>query len=237
MKYDYLVNPANVALIGTRFAYFPVGGPVPPVPEDTALESAVFASSRWGGMSAGENMMYPVEVLDGQVHELGGHELFKYLQELPILANRDDAGQQVRCNIGQAISSPAYGNLSSLFGEIIHTVPPFMHAVDWETQLFDCYTNSFKLAFKTRSESVASVVLGAGCRNIPFSDAARIAAHACEQYKPSSPSPSIQQDAMKSDGKGAQVHFILRETNHAISLSDAFDACEDIQKIDIEDRE
>ena len=135
--------------------------------------------------------MYPVEVLDGQVHELGGHELFQYLQALPISATLDDAGQEVRCNTGQAVASPAFGNLSSLFGKIIHTVPPFMHAQKWETHLLDCYSNAFNLAFQTQGESIASVVLGAGCRNIPFSRAAHVAAHACVQYVPSF-SPSLK---------------------------------------------
>ena len=61
--YDYLINPANESLVGTRFAYFPVGGPVPPVPRDaTQVSCSVLSSSHWGGMEAGENMLYSVQV-------------------------------------------------------------------------------------------------------------------------------------------------------------------------------
>ena len=41
--YDYLMNPSNEALVGTRLAYFPIGGPVPRQPKN---EKAL-SSSRW----------------------------------------------------------------------------------------------------------------------------------------------------------------------------------------------
>ena len=43
--YNFIINPANEALIGTKQPYFPVGGPVPPFPKD----GKVLSSSKWGG--------------------------------------------------------------------------------------------------------------------------------------------------------------------------------------------
>merc|ERR1740133_931712 len=69
-----LVNPANTALCGTLLPYFPRGGPVPLLPADAALRS-----SSWGGMDAGDGMMYPVQAVDGVVHAHGGCGLRKAL--------------------------------------------------------------------------------------------------------------------------------------------------------------
>jgi hypothetical protein len=74
-----LMNPSNAELSGvSNFTYFPRGGPVP--------DKDIFSSSssmhrdwqplgyvsNWGGMEVGNGMLYPVSVVDGLVHQLGG---------------------------------------------------------------------------------------------------------------------------------------------------------------------
>ena len=188
---------------GTRQPYFPIGGPVPPVPKD----GRVLSSSRWGGMEVGENMLYGVQVLDGQIHEECGVELLKYLQSLPERSSvKDAAGQVVRCPVGIAVRSPAFGPLKSFFRSIVHTVAPFYGDLLWENKLTKCYINSFKLLWEEhKDEKVATVLLGAGCRGIPISEAARVAAKACVLFSRSASCNRIPSQ---------QLHFVLREDDH-----------------------
>jgi O-acetyl-ADP-ribose deacetylase (regulator of RNase III) len=243
--YDFLLNSANESLVGTRQPYFPVGGPVPPDPI-----GSTFSSSRWGGMDAGENMMYPVQVLDGEVHSIAGHDLLNFLQSLPEVSK--EVQRPIRCPVGSAVRSPSFG-LSGYFGSIIHTVSPFYKDADWERNLLMSYLNSFHLAWGTgninrvhsssnkisrstdvgatssadsaqRATSVASVLLGSGCRAIPIADAARIAAQACGDY-----SNYLQSFASRDDDQPPYrqcgsteklLHFCLRETDHCEMLSE-----------------
>jgi hypothetical protein len=55
--YNFIINPANEALVGTRQSYFPVGGPVSPLQKERFTYS-----TSWGGMEIGENMLYGVQV-------------------------------------------------------------------------------------------------------------------------------------------------------------------------------
>ena len=272
-KYDYLVNPANEALVGTRQPYFPVGGPVPPmVKPDKAL-----SSSRWGGMDAGEGMLYGVQVMDGCVHDECGPELLQYLQALPEQAPFvDQVGQRVRCPVGSAIVSPAFGSLKSYFGRIIHAVPPFRSDTGWVDKLASCYLNSFRLAWPASGSSVASssaaaaaaaaaaalsrtttttaqtaaepvtvatVLLGAGCRGIAVDDAARVAADACHAFcgellastAASSTIPRISRGNNNDDNDDDErdyalsshrvLHFVLREEDHCQLLLDYIKKC------------
>ena len=43
--YDFLLNPANEALVGTRLAYFPRGGPIPRVPRVPRHEEGLGVSA------------------------------------------------------------------------------------------------------------------------------------------------------------------------------------------------
>jgi hypothetical protein len=116
--YDSLINPANESLVGTRFPYFPKGGPVPPLPS----HGRVLSSAKWGGMEAGEDMLYPVQVLDGLVHEECGPQLLHFLQSLPEQPPyRDDAGQSIRCPVGTSVVSPSFGTMKNFTGLIVHT--------------------------------------------------------------------------------------------------------------------
>ena len=239
--YDYIINPANEALVGTRFAYFPVGGPVPMLPshlkqttssvllhESSSSSSERFMrSSTWGGMDAGENMLYSVQVVDGEVHEQCGTPLLDYLQALPIV-RKDRAGQDVRCPVGAAVLSPSFGSFVNYFRNIIHTVAPFYSDDCWEEQLKSCYMKSFDIAFKQgqrqgqeeRSHftgvTVASVVLGAGCRGIPFSEAAKVAAKACAEYENCK---KVEDNSFDGAERDHELHFILREEEHTSVLS------------------
>ena len=66
-----LINPANRSLCGAALPYFPIGGPVPQRPPPGLTNSV----SGWGGLSAGEKMLYPSQTIDGVVHSLGGSKL------------------------------------------------------------------------------------------------------------------------------------------------------------------
>ena len=129
-----LINPANTALSGTALPYFPRGGPVPAPPPDAALQSS---TRGWGGMEAGDGLLYPAQAVDGVVHALGGAELRRRLNELPshkIMA--PPAGgdskhrtlvEEVRCAEGNAVVVTTAGccELERMFDMICHTVPPF----------------------------------------------------------------------------------------------------------------
>lgn len=222
--YDYIINPANESLVGTKQAYFPVGGPVPPLPKD----GKILSSSKWGGMDAGENMLYSVQVLDGLIHEASGLKLLEYLQGLPPMSPFTDAvGQTIRCREGKAIISPSFGSLKKYFGGIIHTVPPFFSDPLWERKLEDCYLNSFQLAWDNESVSykdfsnsngisVASVLLGSGCRGINSNEASRIASVACSTYNNYLQNRNIR---LKHNGRRI-LHFVLREEEQCQLLSD-----------------
>ena len=213
-RYDYLINPANEALIGTRQPYFPIGGPVPPmIRPDKAL-----SSSRWGGMDAGENMMYGVQVLDGCVHDECGPQLLAYLQSLPS-QGVDASGQTIRCPEGSAICSPSFGSLVPYFGNIIHTVAPFQSDPAWEKKLESCYLNAFGLAWPPSRQNtgftVSTPLVGAGCRGITVENAARVAAFACRKYNQLLESTSA---AVLQDNEVPSLHFVLREDEHCQTL-------------------
>lgn len=218
-RYDYLVNPANEALVGTRQPYFPIGGPVPPmIRPDKALSSA-----RWGGMDAGEDMMYPVQALDGCVHSECGLQLLDYLQSLPA-QGVDAVGQIIRCPEGSAVCSPSFGSLVPYFGNIIHAVAPFQSDPNWERQLENCYLSAFRLAWdssrrvssqENTSITMSTTLIGAGCRGISVENAARVAATACQTY---SHLKHITSTTVPNDNEVPSLHFILREEEHCEAL-------------------
>ena len=78
-----LLNPANSQLVGTARAYFPRGGPVPPAPPPGVQAS----STGWGGLDAGEQMLYPAQVVDGLTHMHAGRGLREALAAIPARAN------------------------------------------------------------------------------------------------------------------------------------------------------
>ena len=177
-----LLNPANPSLAGTSRPYFPRGGPIPP-PPPPGLEKS---SSGWGGLDAGEGMLYPAQVVDGLVHAHAGSKL-KQALAVPT-ANADG----VRCGVGAAFITPAFELVN--FDVISHAPTPFWPAdassdftpfLEWAKQLSACYTSGFA-ALRTPWEgstdpqpiALATPLLGAGAAGAPLEAAAQIAAHA-----------------------------------------------------------
>lgn len=182
--YDFLLNPANEALVGAKLPYFPRGGPVP---TSTNADKNAFKSSKWGGMDVGDDMLYPVQVVDGMVHEQCGPALLHFLKSLPEEPPfEDDAGQRIRCPVGTSVISPSFGSLKPYFGSILHTVSPFYRDPKWESKLLNCYFSSFQMAYKSlrgqKEITIASVLVGSGARGIPVEEAARVAATACRLF-------------------------------------------------------
>lgn len=168
-----LVNPANPSLSGVKkFPYFPRGGPEPKEQPKKYEHHIMGYVSQWGGMEVGSGMLFPANVVDGLVHQLGGWKLSLYCKLVSI--------EHEKCHIGQAVSTYAGGKeLDVHYDEIIHTVPPFYsHYESPLLALANCYQSSLSLAFKEKNESkkVAFPLLGAGARGFPLDDAIEIAA-------------------------------------------------------------
>ena len=91
---DALINPANEALDGTQF--------------DPSAAARTFESS----------IIYPSQVVDGLVTELGGHTLYRTLQALPRAADGS------RCATGKALATPSGGELACAYPHLVHAVTP-----------------------------------------------------------------------------------------------------------------
>jgi O-acetyl-ADP-ribose deacetylase (regulator of RNase III) len=143
--------------------------------------------SQWGGMEIGSEMLYPVSVVDGMVHQLGGWPLRFEIEKLPAY----DHDKRIKCPLGEAVvtsSCSRYFKLSSrLYQEysyIVHTSPPFFnhcHTGDPSKVLRLCYRDSLTKASdltdtSTERVAVAVPLLGAGARGFPVEVAAEIAA-------------------------------------------------------------
>lgn len=140
---------------------------------------ALRASSRaWGGMDAGEGMLYPSQSVDGVIHALSGTALRDLLEAVPS-RGADAAGQPLRCDVGDAVITPAVGGSRDAFDWIAHAVPPFWSDEHWESRLRSSFVNSLvglcrRLPLDA-SLWVASPLLGAGARGAPPEEAARVA--------------------------------------------------------------
>jgi O-acetyl-ADP-ribose deacetylase (regulator of RNase III) len=134
--------------------------------------------SSWGGMEVGSGMLYPVSVVDGLVHQLGGWRLEAECEWRRLTST--SVGRNA-CPIGSAVLTSSGGeNLRQHYDSIIHTTPPFYkHDLEPEEKLMECYTNSLNLAFSSRKPVRAAFpLLGAGARGFPPSIAIEIAASA-----------------------------------------------------------
>ena len=123
-------------------------------------------------------MMYPVSVIDGLVHQLGGWRLQLECAQLPVIQNNDE-----KCPIGYAVKT-SNGNKELLneFDYIIHTTPRFYSHYDGNPidALEQCYKNSLDLAFSSSGDKpeirVACPILGSGARGFPMNVAMQVAA-------------------------------------------------------------
>jgi O-acetyl-ADP-ribose deacetylase (regulator of RNase III) len=203
-----LVNPANPELTGcARFPYFPRGGPVPAAPITSTVHrdwQPLGHVSEWGGMEVGNGMLFPVSVVDGLVHQLGGWQLqaeIKYLQlSASFFSISSSSPLPTPCPIGTAVATTAGTATSPLrqhYDAIIHTAPPFYQhpsssadnndnngpAIpnsEWY-QLRSCYESTLALLRdECRIQPVVAAVplLGAGARGFPAAIATQVAASA-----------------------------------------------------------
>ncbi|KAL1498946.1 hypothetical protein AB1Y20_013467 [Prymnesium parvum] len=127
-----LINPSNPSLSGAARAYFPRGGPLPPAPPP-GLETS---SRGWGGLDAGEGMVFPAAAVDALTHLHAGPQLREALAAVRVAAD----GR--RCPVGAAVLSPPFG-LSAAFERIAHTPPPLWRQGPRSApSLGACYTSS-----------------------------------------------------------------------------------------------
>jgi O-acetyl-ADP-ribose deacetylase (regulator of RNase III) len=143
----------------------------------------------------GSEMLYPVSVIDGLVHQLGGEQLVAecrhYLSAATLVAEVDP------CPVGTAVRTTSGNKDSSKLRQyyndgIIHTAPPFYrYDVNPEEKLMQCYMNSFQLAFSVPENEksttipvvrVAVPLLGAGARGFPVDVAIKVAANAAVMW-------------------------------------------------------
>mmetsp|Transcript_12226 Transcript_12226/g.22922 ORF Transcript_12226/g.22922 Transcript_12226/m.22922 type:complete len:297 (+) Transcript_12226:146-1036(+) len=193
-KCSILINPSSPSLLGVKkFPYFPRGGPQPRAPPSKFEHHIMGYVSRWGEMDMKEGMLFPSNVVDGIVHELGGIKLAIHCLMLPkknhaySLHAEDDDNTTTRCPVGHAVSTPPGGKrLAVEYNRIIHTVPPFYEHYhgkdDPSLVLSNCYRNALRLcdqwSDKNASSSlrIASPLLGAGGRGFPLHEAVTVAA-------------------------------------------------------------
>lgn len=192
-----LINPANAELTGcSRFSYFPRGGPVPTenvVSMHKDWQPLGYVSN-WGGMEVGEQMLYPVSVVDGLVHNYAGWKLKAHIQWLRLKQQQTIDPKTPLCPIGMAIRTISGDLLQYGYQSIVHTTPPFyQYDTNPEQGLAQCYQSALDLAFSFSEDDTATTttspeqpfriraavsLLGAGERAFPIDVACQIACDA-----------------------------------------------------------
>jgi O-acetyl-ADP-ribose deacetylase (regulator of RNase III) len=140
--------------------------------------------SKWGELDMKGGMLFPLNVVDGLVHELGGLQLAFHCLLLPKKKSQQEAGGDDRCPVGCAVSTPPGGTrLAAEYNRIVHTVPPFYEHYDGDPNeaLSNCYRNALTLCEQSLRDGysslrIASPLLGAGGRGFPLQEAVAIAA-------------------------------------------------------------
>lgn len=173
-----LVNPANERLQGTQFT-----------PNE--------CSRRLPGGLAG--IIYPPQVIDGLVTELGGPAMAAALEE---------AGG---CMTGRAVVTPATGELTACFTHVVHTVAPFHGDEQWREQLADAYRAAFDASCAAGLAELAVPLLGAGARGAPPAEAADVAADVAASWQAPAGAPL------------ALLHFCVQDELVAQSLTEQLD--------------
>lgn len=171
--------------------------------------------SSWGGMEVGSGMLYPVSVIDGLVHQLGGWRM----QAECTLKQMTSGGEA--CPVGSAVRTSSGGeDLEQYYDSIIHTTPPFYkHDLYPEQKLVECYSNSLNLAFTENKPIRVSVpLLGSGARGFPHSIAIELAASAVVRWR-----DSIQRDTIVGRDNAPAIVFGLLEEKYAEMLSSAIE--------------
>ena len=158
--------------------------------------------SQWGGMEVGNGMMYPVSVVDGLVHQLGGWTLQLECSIREIMAKHGEA-----CPVGNAVlTSAGYHKLKEEYDGIVHTTPPFYKFHDDpHDNLRLCYQQALKKSFQSHLR-VATPLLGAGARGFPEAEAIEIAAQTTKEW------------CQEGSTDAQCILFGLLDTRHADSL-------------------
>lgn len=181
-----LINPSNASLSGCRnFPYFPRGGPVPKQSVVSMHKDwqPLGYVSQWGGMEVGRGMLYPVSVVDGLVHQMGGWKLQAELQWLRMMQPSE------ACPTGKAVKTSAGSEpLNFHYDSIVHTTPPFFkYDEDPKILLARCYQSAFVQAFDDHdfnghTTRAAVPLLGSGARGFPFDLAFAVAAESVFEW-------------------------------------------------------
>ena len=167
---NVLVVPANAALCGTSFPYFP--HPEFNPEEPTKLPRDV-PPSKWGSVSLGPNQFYPVQCIDG-VLQLQAPEIRNMTKNLT-------------CKVGQCVVTKTPQSLPH-FKSICHVVPPlWTRNADSSLQHFQqellikAYTSAFTTTLSLNKEVVVSMpLLGCGARGATSNDSIAAAISALE---------------------------------------------------------
>lgn len=166
-------------------------------------------------------MLFPVSVIDGLVHQLGGWSL---QAELALHRLRSPTP----CQVGTCVRTTA-GYQSELYKEyhsIVHTTPPFYkYDTEPERKLRQCYKVSLAAALEETAAGedrrVAVPLLGAGARGFPKHVAIRVASESVVQWLGLQGTPS--DGGRESDGGRQTIAFGLLEEEDAQELSEAID--------------
>jgi O-acetyl-ADP-ribose deacetylase (regulator of RNase III) len=213
-----LINPSNPELTGiSQFPYFPRGGPVPKlsVPRSTSTQHhSMHHASTWGGMEAGNGMLYPVSVVDGLVHLHGGWKLQAECKWKRTVSNDGEA-----CPVGSAVETSAgEDRLSRDFSRVIHTTPPFYKFEKTPVQMLSkCYESALQKAFYCPAGArVATPLLGAGARGFPAEVAMEVAAQTSWKW--------CRDDTSSENNRGEEdvLVFGLLESEIAEQLAEMF---------------
>jgi len=169
-------------------------------------------SSKWGGMDAGNGMLYPVQTVDGLVYLHSGIEYHKHLESLREQIN---PGKTIKLNettlydnnVPYLVQTPAFGQLKTEVGfdYLLHVAPPVYRPDEkqiHEPALETCYFEAFNASLAAdgmhivESENTKNVnniiqnetrvlytpLIGSGCRNWPNDLAADVAVNAIHRF-------------------------------------------------------
>jgi O-acetyl-ADP-ribose deacetylase (regulator of RNase III) len=211
-----LINSSSPSLLGVRkFSYFPNGGPQPEKPPSKVEHHLMGYVSKWGNMELKDGMLFPFNVVDGLVHQLGGWKLALHCYMIPTIKEDE------RCPVGQAVSTPPGGKeLAAEYDTIVHTVPPFYAHTSGNPNddLFRCYGSALTVCEEhllTQAEGlplrIACPLLGAGGRGFPLETAIEIAARASLKWR----------DSTESNGRQKVLVFGTPQMDVASKLIDA----------------
>jgi O-acetyl-ADP-ribose deacetylase (regulator of RNase III) len=126
-----------------------------------------------------KGMLYPVSVVDGLVHQLGGYKLAMECKMINLVNGGCPAGTAVE-------TSPGNEALKYNYDRIIHVTPPFFKYHDDNINPIDvlhqCYRSALDLAFEKNNQKVACPLIGAGARGFPYNVAISVAVNESRKW-------------------------------------------------------